>query len=344
MSSHPSSRGPSRAPATRTPDTAADRSPTDLTRRALLRSGTLLGVGLGVGMTFGQETLAAESDLQKLPLIAKPIPSTGEMLPVVGLGTNAYSVTSAEDLAVRREVLRHMPELGGKVIDTAQAYGRSEEVIGQLLAELGNRERFFLATKPPLAGDVSAGAAVLEGAFERLRVERIDLMQIHNLHGIESLLPAMREFKQDGRIRYLGITTSTDAQYPGLLDAMRKHDFDFVQVDYSIGNRSAAEEVLPLAQARGMAVLVNMPLGGRRGTNLLAQARGRALPPWAADIQVTSWAQFLLKYVVSHPAVTCVIPGTTKRSHLEDNQGAARGVLPDAAMRQRMEAFWTELS
>ncbi len=307
----------------------------ELSRRDAIRSAVLAGVGLALGRPVLSE--AAEKEL---PLITKAIPGTSEKLPVVGLGTNAYSVTEAADIAARRDVLRRMPQLGGSVVDTARAYGRSEEVIGELVAELGNRKQLFIATKTPLAGDVSQGAPVVEESFKRLRTDRIDLMQIHNVHGVAELLPAMQEFKKAGRIRYIGVTTSQAAQYPQLLEAMRKHPFDFVQVDYSIENRGAAEQVLPLAQEKGMAVLVNLPLGGRRGGNLLAKTGGRKLPEWAAEIDVTSWAQFFLKYDISHPAVTCVIPGTTKLAHLEDNQRAARGRLPDAKMRQRMEQFW----
>jgi aryl-alcohol dehydrogenase-like predicted oxidoreductase len=173
-------------------------------------------------------------------------------------------------------------------------------------------------------------------------VDRIDLMQIHNFHGIDELLPALQEFRQAGRVRYVGITTSQQEQYPLMLDAMRRHRLDFIQVNYSLGNREAAREVLPLAQELGIAVLVNMPLGGRRGT-LLADIGDRPLPALAREIDAGSWAQLLLKYVISHPAVTCAIPGTTRLAHVADNQKAGRGRLPDAAMRGRIEALWSEI-
>jgi aryl-alcohol dehydrogenase-like predicted oxidoreductase len=316
---------------------ASDRS--RFSRRAVLRSGVLASLGL----TAGRAALAAAAADESLPLITKAIPSTKEKLPVIGVGTNAFGVSAPDDIAARREVLKRLPELGGSVVDTAQMYGASEAVIGEQLASLGNRDRIFLATKAPLAGDVSRAGEVLERSFKSLRTAKIDLMQIHNVHGVDHLLPAMTELRKAGRIRYIGITTSVDGQYPELIAAMKKHSFDFVQVDYSIENRSAEEEVFPLALARGMAVLVNVPLGGRRGRNLMSRTSGRKLPEWAADIDVTSWAQFFLKYDVSHPAVTAAIPGTTRLSHLEDNQRAARGRLPDAAMRKRMEEHWASV-
>lgn len=308
----------------------------NFSRRAVLRSGALASVGLAVG----RSALAAPATDRSLPLITKAIPSTNERLPVIGVGTNAFGVSAPDEVAARREVLRRLPELGGSVVDTAQAYGGSEAVIGEQLAAIGNRKQIFLATKAPLAGNVSQAVEVLERSFRSLRTDKIDLMQIHNVHGVDDLLPAMNELKKAGRIRYVGITTSRDGQYPELVAAMKKHSFDFVQVDYSIDNRSAEAEVFPVAMERGLAVLVNMPLGGPRGGNLLSRTAGRDLPKWAEDIDVTSWAQFFLKYDVSHPAVTVAIPGTTKLRHLEDNQRAARGRLPDAAMRKRMEEFW----
>jgi aryl-alcohol dehydrogenase-like predicted oxidoreductase len=310
---------------------ASDRS--NLTRRAILRSGVLATVGL----TVGGSAFAAD---KSLPLITKAIPSTKEKLPVIGIGTNAFGVSEAAEVASRHSVLKRLPELGGSVVDTAQAYGTSESVIGAAVAEIGNRPKLFLATKTPLGGDVSNAADTIRKSFDTLKTDKIDLLQIHNVHGVDELLPAMLDLKKAGKIRYIGITTSQDGQYPQLVAAMKKHQFDFVQVDYSIDNRTAEADVFPVAVDKGMAVLVNMPLGGRRGGNLMSKTSGRELPKWAADIDVTSWAQFFLKYDISHPAVTVAIPGTTKVSHLEDNQRAARGRLPDAAMRKKMEEYW----
>lgn len=306
-----------------------------VSRRAVLQG----GVAAGLAATLAaRASLAADS----LPLITRPIPSSGERLPVVGIGTNAYDVSSPEDLAARKEVLQNLPGLGGKIIDTARAYGRSEEVIGQLVAELGNRDKLFIATKTPLAGDLSEPAAVVEESFKRLKMDRIDLMEIHNFYGTDQLLPVLREYKQAKKLRYIGATTSFEPQYPQLLELMRKQPLDFVQVNFSIDSRNSAKEILPLAQEKGIAVLINMPLGGRRGS-FMPKLANKPLPAWAAEIDATSWAQLMLKYNLSQPGVTAVIPGTTILAHLQDNQGAARGRLPDAAMRKRIEDLWATL-
>jgi len=306
-------------------------------RREVIRIGALAGVGLALG----RPSFPSAEGEPEAPRITRPIPSTEERLPVVGLGTNNYSVSTPEELAARRAVLRRMAELGGTVIDTAPAYGRSEVVLGDLMAELGNRERFFLATKVTAPGDdVKSGTQMLEESFRRLRSSRIDLMQVHNLEGVDAMMPVLLEWKKSGRIRYIGITTSNPGAHSRMAEFMRRHPLDFIQVDYSIGNRGAAETVLPLAQDRRIAVLVNLPLGGRRGGNLLAKVAERELPDWAAEFDAGTWAQLFLKYCISHPAVTCVIPGTSQVRHLEDNLGAARGRLPDAAMRRRIEGYW----
>jgi aryl-alcohol dehydrogenase-like predicted oxidoreductase len=265
-----------------------------------------------------------------LPLISRAIPASGERLPVIGIGTDAFSRDLSEDITAE---LKRMTELGGTVIDTAAAYGDSEEIIGQALATLGTRDKMFIATK--LVG--SGGAESFARSQQRLRSQRIDLLQIHNLNGVADLLPMMQQWKTAQKIRYIGVTTSRGSQHAELIGVMRSHPLDFIQVDYSLANREAADVVLPLALERKMAVLINLPFGR---SSLFQQAAGRQLPPWAADIDVTSWGQYFLKYVVSHPAVTCAIPGSTKLSHLIDNQGAGRGRLPDAAMRRRMEEFW----
>ena len=309
-----------------------------LSRRQAMRAGVAACLAAAAHRTFG----AADAPGSVVaPQVGKTIPSTGERLPVIGLGTNNYSVTSAEDLAPRREVLQRMSDLGGKVIDTAPAYGRSESVLGELLADLGNRDRYFLATKVTAPdGDLAQGRAMLEESFRRLRTPRIDLLQVHNLDGVEVLMPVLREARDAKRIRYVGVTTSRAEQYPQMLSAMRRHALDFIQVDYSIDNRTAADEVLPLAQERGIAALINMPFGGRRSGNLFPRLAGREVPQWAVEAGAASWAQFLLRYVVSHPAVTCAIPGTHRVAHLEDNMRAGRSELPHRAMRTRMEQYW----
>ena len=306
-----------------------------ITRRTVLQGGIVAGVGIAMGGVVAE---AAE-----LPAITKPIPSTGEKLPVVGLGTNQYSVSTPEEIAARREVLENFPKLGAKVIDTARGYGESEVVIGKLLKELGNRDQIFLATKTPIRGEPVAGDGELEQALQRLQTDRIDLMQIHNFNGIDALFPKLQEWKQAKKVRYIGITTSTDEQYPQVLEALEKRKFDFLQIDYSIDNRGSEQKILPLAKEKGVAVLTNVPLGGRRGS-VLAKVAGKPLPAWAADYDVTSWAQLFLKYNISHPAVTAVIPGTTKLAHLKDNQLAGRGRLPDAAGRKKIEELWASVS
>jgi aryl-alcohol dehydrogenase-like predicted oxidoreductase len=304
----------------------------NVTRRKVLQ----LGVAAAV---IGTSRLAVSE--KQAPLITRGIPSTGEKLPVIGLGTNRYGVTGSEELAARREVLRRLPELGAQVIDTAPAYGRSEEVIGRLVSELKNRDRLWLATKVTApSGGVAEGRKMLDESFRRLRTERIQLVQVHSLKGVREMLPVLREQKTAGRISYVGVTTSRDEQYDQLLGIMGREPLDFIQVDYSIADRNAANKVLPLAAERGIAVLVNLPLG--RG-NALDKVKGRPMPDWVKEVDVTSFAQLFLKYVVSHAAVTVAIPGTTKVEHLEDNLGAARGRLPDAAMRRRIEAFFDTL-
>ncbi|HEX4051234.1 MAG TPA: aldo/keto reductase [Steroidobacteraceae bacterium] len=285
-------------------------------------------------------TRAAVADAQsRLPLITKPIPATGERLPAIGLGTDKFY--DSERAAISAEIAR-MQQLGGTVLDTSADYGESEALVGDTLGSLALRERMFVATKLTVRGEGFGsnglgGAASFERSLQRLRTRRIDLLQVHNLDGVDELMPLMQRWKQAGQVRYLGITTSQVDQHAALMGYMRRYPLDFIQVDYSMDNRDAAKDVLPLAQQRRMAVLINIPFGYG---SLLREAQRRRLPAWAADIDVTSWGQFLLKYVISHPAVTVAIPGSTQVPHLVDNQGAARGRLPDAVQRRRMEQYW----
>ena len=310
------------------------KQPGRLSRRSVVVGGLAGGAGLAMGSSFALAAAKASS----LPLITKTIPSSGEKLPVVGIGTNQYSVTAPDEIAARREVLQQLPLLGGKVVDTAWRYGDSEIVIGNLVKQLGNRDRLFIATKTPTPGEGPSGAAALELGFTRLQMQKIDLLQIHSFRGLEELFPLLVDAKKAGKIRYIGVTTSTDQQYPQMVEALQKRPLDFIQVDYSIENQGA-ESILQLAKDKGVAVLINVPFGGRGGS-LLAKVKGKPLPDWAAEIDAASWPQFLLKYTIAHPAVTAVIPGTTKLSHLEDNQLAGRGRLPDAAFRKKIEQYW----
>jgi aryl-alcohol dehydrogenase-like predicted oxidoreductase len=314
-----------------------------MSRRSVVQAGLAAGIGMAVSGRWAAAAELAKQGGANLPAITKKIPSTGESLPVVGLGTNQYSVTAPEEIAARREVLKNFPELGAKVIDTARGYGESEVVIGNLLKELGNRDKIFLATKTSIRGEIPPGDQELELALQRLQTDRIDLLQVHNFNGIDTVFPRMLEWKQAKKIRYVGITTSTDEQYPQVLDALNKLKLDFLQVDYSIDNRGAEEKILPLAREKGVAVLINVPLGGRRGS-VLAKVAGKPLPAWAAEYDASSWAQLFLKYNISHPAVTAVIPGTTKLAHLQDNQLAGRGRLPDAKGRKRIEELWATIA
>ena len=304
-----------------------------VSRRGFLEAGVMAGAGCWLARSLR----AAEPAVTSAPLISKAIPSSGEKIPAVGIGTDSFRDSLREEI---RAELKRMSELGGTVIDTAAAYGDSEALIGQALDGLGTRDHMFLATK--LVGGTGnpfgvSGSESFERSLERLKTRRVDLLQVHNLNGVAALMPVMQEWKKAGRIRYIGVTTSRVSQHAEMLDVMRSYPLDFIQVDYSIANREAERAIFPLALERKVAVLANLPLGR---ASLFRQAADRPLPPWAADVDVASWAQYFLKYVISHPAVTCAIPGSTKVSHLVDNQGAGRGRLPDAAMRRRMEEFW----
>jgi aryl-alcohol dehydrogenase-like predicted oxidoreductase len=275
--------------------------------------------------------------------MTKPVPSTGERLAAIGVGTNNYSPTTPEERSARREVLAGLTASGASVIDTAPAYRQSEDVIGELLAEIGNRQQAFIATKVTAPeGSLEKGVAMLEESFRRLKTGVLDLVQIHSLNGVDVLFPHLFELKAKRRIRYVGITTSSSSQHAQMVEVMKSQPIDFIQVDYSLANRAAAEVVLPTALEKRIAVLINLPFGGRRDGNLFSRVGGQGLPEWAAEINASSWGQLFLKYVVSHPAVTVAIPGMTKIGHLEDNLGALRGRMPDAAMRARMEKYWDQ--
>jgi aryl-alcohol dehydrogenase-like predicted oxidoreductase len=308
-----------------------------ITRRSAIQAAlTVAGAARFTGASSAESAAS-------IPIL-RTIPSTGERIPVVGIGSNAYDVEAGPAMAPLKEVLRDFPGLGGKVIDSARGYGRSEAVIGQLLAELGNRDRYFIATKAISAPQAQAvlTRALIDESFQALRVPVIDLMQVHSMVRLEELIPIYREYKQEKRIRYIGSTTASAGQHAQFIESMKKHPLDFVQVDYSIANRAAAKDLLPLAQERGIAVLNNMPFGGRNGS-LFPRVAGKPVPEWAKEFDATSWAQFMLKYNLSHPAITAVIPGTTSMEHLRDNQAAGRGRLPDAAMRRRMEQHWDSM-
>ncbi len=312
----------------------SDNGSSTFSRRGLLQAGALAGAGLALSRTL----LAA--DMTTMPLITKAIPATGEKIPVMGVGTNQFRESNYADV---KAVIKRMYELGGTLIDTAPSYagGESEAVIGRALGELGIRDRMFISTKFNAAG-AGYGANEPSGrqAFERSMklLGKIDLLEVHRIDGLDELMPLMQEYKKAGKIRYLGVTTYRTEEHDRMIAALNKHPMDFIQIDYSLGNR-ASEKVLSMAQQHKVAVMLNVPLGGRRGS-LFNEVGDRKLPAWAADFNAATWGQFFLKYVASHPAVISVIPGSTKISHTEDNQGAGRGRLPTAAERKRMEEFW----
>jgi aryl-alcohol dehydrogenase-like predicted oxidoreductase len=300
-----------------------------LSRRELLKA----GIGVGASLFLPPTSLLAQAG----PLIQKKIPSTGESLPIVGLGTarRYEAVTTEAERAPLRETLREFKALGGKAIDSSPTYGTAEQVVGDLVSELKIRDALFIATKVSISGR-DAGLKQIEQSFKRLQTPKIDLIAVHNLRDTQTHLRTLREWQQAGRIRYVGITTSFDNQYRDFEQTMKAEKLDFIQVDYALDNRDAGERIIPLAADRGMAVMINLPFGRGR---LFNAVQGKKLPEWAGEFDCKTWPQFFLKYIVSHPAVTCAIPGMAKAEYVRDNLGAARGRLPDAAMRRRMENF-----
>ncbi|HEY5763481.1 MAG TPA: aldo/keto reductase [Rhodocyclaceae bacterium] len=265
------------------------------------------------------------------PMARRRVPSSGEMLPVVGLGTARVFDHAPGSAEYQRlpAVLAALFAAGGSVIDSSPMYGRAERTIGELLAAASSRDQAFLATKVWTRGR-DEGRRQMEESRALLQASKIELMQIHNLVDWRTQLATLREWRAEGRIRYLGITHYTASAYDELEAVMRAERFDFLQVNYSLDEDEAARRILPLAAERGIAVLVNRPFGGG---GLLRRLRDRRLPPWAAEAGATSWAQLLLKFALAHPAVTCVIPGTSRAEHMVDNAAAGNGPLPD-------DAFW----
>lgn len=267
----------------------------------------------------------------------RPIPASGEALPVIGCGTYlGFDVApGSADYAQLPGVLDALFGAGGSVLDSSPMYGRAETTSGELLAAAGSRPKAFIATKVWTSGR-AAGVAQMEQSFDKLRCERIDLLQIHNLLDWRTQLVTLRRMKEAGRVRYIGITHYSESAYAEVEAVLRAEKLDFLQINYALDDSAAAERLLPLAQQRGVAVLINRPFGGG---GLLRRLSGKPLPAWAADIGCASWAQLLLKFVLSHPAVTCAIPGTRRPEHMRDNLAAGRGALPDAAFwRQHAEA------
>ena len=274
-------------------------------------------------------------------MLRRPIPRTGEPLPVVGVGTwQTFDVgTSAPERAELKDVLRRLVEAGGSVIDSSPMYGRSEGVVGDLSAALGLRDKLFFATKVWTNGRDS-GIHQMEDSLRLMRAQRMDLMQVHNLLDLDTHAKTLREWKKAGRIRYIGITHYHDGAHDDLEKLVRTKEWDFVQFNYSMAEREAERRLLPACADAGVAVLVNRPFS--QGS-LFPRVKGKPLPPWAGEFDCSSWGQFFLKYLLGHPAVSCVIPGTRRVSHLNDNVRSGMGRLPDAAMRKRMVEYLSRL-
>jgi len=306
---------------------------TMLTRRDWLT----LTMGASAALALDARDLYAQQ-----PLITRAIPSTGERLPVIGLGSSATfsQVARTEDVTALRDVLKTLVEHGGTIFDTAPGYGASEEVAGRLVNELGIANKVFWATKVNAARGAAANPAdaraQLETSFTRVKKQPVDLIQVHNLGDVPTQLAILKEMKAAKRIRYIGVTTTFDQQYDQILRIMRQEPLDFIGVDYAVDGREVEQQILPLAQERKIAVLAYAPFGR---TRLFRRVGDRPLPDWAKEFDAATWAQFFLKWVVSHPAITAATPATSQPKNMIDNIGGGIGRLPDAAMRKRMAEF-----
>jgi aryl-alcohol dehydrogenase-like predicted oxidoreductase len=291
---------------------------------------------IAAAAVFPQVRLAAAS---AGTMRRRAIPATGETLPVIGLGTSDEFESAGSNLDPLREVLRRFHELGGTLVDTAPIYGNAESVIGGLVEGLDLADELFLATKVRTSGR-QAGLEQMQRSGELLGKHPLDLMQVHSLVDWPTQLRNLRRWKEEGRVRYIGVTHSRISAFDELEKVMRSEPLDFVQFNYSFTEPQAEQRLLPLAADRGMAVMVNRPF---ENGALFGAVRGRALPEWASEFDCDSWAQFSLKYILSHPAVTCVIPATSNPKHVVDNMGAGTGRLPDPAIRERMRELGATL-
>lgn len=282
----------------------------------------------------------SKSSSLSMEIIKNTIPGTSEALPAIGMGTwQTFDINSqSSDRDNLKQVLKTFVDKGGTVIDSSPMYGRSEEVVGELAAELKVHPKLFMATKVWTRGK-QAGIRQMEQSMQEMRAHPMDLMQVHNLVDFHTHIDTLRKWKSEGKIRYIGITHYTDSAHDDLADLIRTQALDFIQVNYSINDRHADRQLLPLARDQGVAVLINRPYSGG---NLFGRVKGRSLPEWAADYDIQSWGQFFLKFIISHPAVTCAIPATSKVHHMEDNMGAAYGKLPDEKTRQEMIRYFEQ--
>jgi len=301
-----------------------------------------LTLATGAAAAFDRAWLSAQQ-----PLLMRAVPATGERLPIVGLGSSASfsQIARKEDVTAIGDVLKALVSGGGTVFDTAPGYGASEEVAGRVAASLNYTDKIFWATKLNVAGggggggrgsaDPKAAGAQIEQSFARLKKPKLDLIQVHNLGDVPTQLGILKELKQQGRIRYIGVTTTFDQQYSEIVDIMRREPLDFIGVDYAIDARQIEDTILPVAQERRIAVMVYQPFGR---TRLWNRVGNQPVPDYAKEFDATTWAQFFIKFVASHPAVTVVTPATSQARNMTDNLGGGRGRLPDAAMRKRMIA------
>jgi diketogulonate reductase-like aldo/keto reductase len=304
-----------------------------LDRRKLLLS--LVSTGAALSAPAATKPVRASHPMQQPPMITRAIPSTGEAMPVIGLGTwQAFDVgDDPAALAERRQVLEILFAAGGRMIDSSPMYGRAEAVVGRLLGEMGARDKAFLATKVWVSGEI-AGVAQMQASMEKMHAGKtLDLMQIHNLVDWRTHLRTLRAWQAEGRVRRIGITHFTVSAFDELMAIMQTETIDFVQLPYSLAVRAAEDRLLPLAADKGIAVIPNRPFDG---ANMFQRVKGRALPDFAAEIGASSFAQLFLKYLVGHPAVTCVIPGTASPAHMRDNVAAGVGPMPNTALRRRI--------
>ncbi len=306
-----------------------------MNRRELLK----YTAAAGTALTLDAGTLLAE---EPGTLLKRAIPSSGEMLPMMGLGSSATfsRMAGTDEIEPLSEVLRTLVDNGGSVFDTAPSYGDAEEVAGEIVNELGIADKVFWATKVNAVprgsrepADPAAVRAQIETSFDRIGTPSIDLIQVHNLADIPTQLGILKELKEEGRVRYIGTTSTNSANYDYLAEVMRNEPLDFIGVDYAVDNLTSAETILPLAADRGIAVLVYLPFGR---TRLWQRTAGREVPEWASEFDAETWAQFFLKFIAAHPAVTAITPATSKPHHMLDNIKGATGRLPDKKMQQRM--------
>ena len=303
-----------------------------LTRREWLN----LTLGTSAALAFDRALLLAQQ-----PMIMRAIPSSGERVPIVGLGSSATfsQVARSEDATALSAVLKAFTDQGGTVFDTAPSYGASEEVSGRIASELGITDKIFWATKVNVAGrggggaDPAAAKAQIEASFTKLKKAKLDLIQVHNLGDVPVQLGILKALKKEGRVRYIGVTTTNEGQYAELQTVMRNEPLDFIGIDYAIDNREVETTILPLAQERKIGVLVYVPFGR---TRLFKRVGERPVPDWAKAFGATTWAQFFIKYIAAHPAVTVVTPATSQAKNMIDNLGGGRGTLPDEATRKKM--------